>query len=143
MQTGMRLVAGLALAGLTLTQTGCGTMSPSDRATAVGTGMGAALGAVLGNNLGNSRNDRELGIAAGALLGGVVGHQVGSQQEMRSQVNYLQQQQFITTVWVENSNGSKTPVQLRQTEGGQFVGPRGEYYPTMPTQDQLRKAYGM
>jgi uncharacterized protein YcfJ len=133
----------LVLAGL-LMQTGCGTtMTPSQQSTAIGSGVGAALGAILGNNLGGSRNDRELGIAAGALAGGLLGHQMGTQREMQNQVNNLQQQQFITTVWVENSNGSKTPVQLRQTDGGQYVGPRGEYYSVMPTQEQLRKVYGM
>jgi uncharacterized protein YcfJ len=118
-------------------------MTPSQQSTAIGSGVGAALGAILGNNLGGSRNDRELGIAAGALAGGLLGHQMGTQREMQNQVNNLQQQQFITTVWVENSNGSKTPVQLRQTDGGQYVGPRGEYYSVMPTQEQLRKVYGM
>ena len=133
----------LAMAALLL-QTGCGTtMTATDQSTAIGTGIGAAMGAILGNNLGGSRNDRELGIAAGALAGGLIGRQAGTQREMQNQLNVVQQQQFITTVWVDNSNGSKTPVQLRQTDGGQYVGPRGEYYSTMPTQEQLRKVYGM
>jgi len=134
-----------AVAAAVLMQTGCGTTgpTPTQQSTAIGTGVGAALGAILGNNLGGSRNDRELGIAAGALAGGLLGHQMGTQKEMQNQVNSMQQQQFITTVWVENSNGSKTPVQLRQTDGGQYVGPRGEYYTTMPSSDQLRKVYGM
>jgi len=137
------IVGGGLMVALMLGQTGCGTMSQTDQATAIGTGIGAAIGAVLGNNLGNSRNDRELGIAAGAITGGLIGHTMGQQRETQSQMSTLQQQQFITTVWVDNSNGSKTPVQLRQTDGGQYVGPRGEYYSTMPTQEQLRKVYGM
>ena len=135
-------ITGLLLAGL-MFQAGCASMTPTEQSTAIGTGIGAALGAVLGNNLGGSRNDRELGIAAGALVGGVVGNQYGRQGEMQRQINTVQQQQFITTVWVENSNGSKTPVVLRQTEGGQYIGPRGEYYTTLPTQDQLKAVYGM
>ena len=133
----------VALLGMALTLSGCATASQRDQGTAIGAGIGAALGSVLGNNMGGSRNDRELGIAAGALVGGMLGRQYGTQQDMQGQLSNLQQQQFITTVWVENSNGSKTPVQLRQPDGGQYVGPRGEYYSTMPTQDQLRKVYGM
>jgi uncharacterized protein YcfJ len=135
-------VIGTLLAGL-LFQAGCASMTPTQQSTAIGTGIGAAVGAILGNNLGNSQNDRELGIAAGALVGGVVGHQYGRQGELQRQVNTVQQQQFMTTVWIENSNNSKTPVVLRQTEGGQYIGPRGEYYTTLPTQDQLKSVYGM
>lgn len=45
------------------------------------------------------------------------------------------------TVWVNNSNGSKTPVMLKKM-GPNFVGPKGEFYPTMPTEDQLKPIYG-
>ena len=136
------IMAGLLAAGLLLQTTGCAT-TESDRTAAMGAGIGAGLGAILGHNLGGSGNDRALGAAAGAILGGALGRQYGQQQEMQQQVNYIQQQQFVTTVWIQNSNGSRTPVQLRMTEGGQYIGPRGEYYDTMPTEDQLRKIYGM
>ena len=130
-------------AGLVL-QMGCATPMPeTEKSTVIGSGVGAAIGMILGNNFGGSRNDRELGAAAGAVLGGVLGNQVGTTHQMQQQMTNMQQQQFLTTVWVENSNGSKTPIQLRQTEGGQYIGPRGEYYTTMPTQEQLKKVYGM
>jgi hypothetical protein len=45
------------------------------------------------------------------------------------------------TVWITNSNGSLTSVSLRKSGPG-FVGPRGEYYPNMPTEKQLRIVYG-
>jgi uncharacterized protein YcfJ len=130
--------------GLVLMQTGCATPpSQTTAATALGAGIGAGLGAILGNNFGGSRSDRALGAAAGALLGGMVGNQYGRQAQMQQQVNNVEQQQFYTTIWVVNSNGSKTPVTVRQTEGGQYIGPRGEYYSNMPTEEQLRKVYGM
>jgi len=138
-----KIGAAALMVGLAVAQSGCTTMSQTDQATALGAGIGAGLGAILGHNLGGSRDDRQLGIATGALVGGLLGRQMGTQAELQSQVNYLQQQQFITTVWIENSNGSRTPVQLRQTEGGQYIGPRGEYYSIMPTEEQLRKVYGM
>lgn len=43
---------------------------------------------------------------------------------------------------VANPNGSYTPVTLRQ-EGGTYVGPRGERYLHMPTEEQLREVYGL
>ena len=43
---------------------------------------------------------------------------------------------------VPNANGSYTPVTLRRA-GGSYVGPRGEYYTTMPTVEQLKGVYGL
>jgi hypothetical protein len=45
------------------------------------------------------------------------------------------------TIWITNSNGSKTSVQLTR-HGSCYVGPRSEWYTTMPTNEQLRAAYG-
>lgn len=45
------------------------------------------------------------------------------------------------TVWITNSNGSQTSVNLRRSGPG-FVGPRNECYPNMPTNEQLRIVYG-
>ena len=45
------------------------------------------------------------------------------------------------TVWITNSNGSKTSVRLTR-QGPWYVGPRGEYYTEMPTNEQLRVVYG-
>ena len=45
------------------------------------------------------------------------------------------------TVWITNSNGSQTSVSLRKSGPG-FIGPRGEWYHNMPTNEQLRMVYG-
>ena len=45
------------------------------------------------------------------------------------------------TVWVTNSNGSKTAVKLIQ-HGNSYEGPRGEWYTGMLTNEQLRMVYG-
>jgi hypothetical protein len=44
-------------------------------------------------------------------------------------------------VWVTNSNGSQIAVRLTRRGPG-YVGPRCEYYPAMPTNEQLRMVYG-
>lgn len=46
------------------------------------------------------------------------------------------------TLWVANANGSKTPVTLTPSNGG-FVGPSGEFYTSLPTEEQLKAAYGL
>ena len=45
------------------------------------------------------------------------------------------------TVWVTNSNGSRISVQLTR-QGHWYVGPRGEVYAHLPTNEQLRVVYG-
>ena len=45
------------------------------------------------------------------------------------------------TVWVANSNGSRTSVSLRRSRPG-FIGPGNEWYSNMPTEKQLRIVYG-
>ncbi len=47
------------------------------------------------------------------------------------------------TVWVQNDNGSKTQINLKRTSDGGYIGPRGEYYSTTPTEEQLRTLYGI
>ena len=58
---------------------------------------------------------------------------------------------------IPNDNGSYTPVTLRRAGGspacwrdapgqklrGSYIGPRGEYYTTMPTVEQLKMVYGL
>jgi hypothetical protein len=42
---------------------------------------------------------------------------------------------------VTNSNGSVIQVPMRK-QGVGYVGPRGEYYQTLPTGEQLKPIYG-
>jgi hypothetical protein len=44
-------------------------------------------------------------------------------------------------VWITNSNGSRTAVKVTR-QGPWYIGPRGEYYTDMPTNEQLRVVYG-
>ncbi|MGB8225706.1 MAG: hypothetical protein WCE45_02385 [Sedimentisphaerales bacterium] len=46
------------------------------------------------------------------------------------------------TVWITNDNGSQTPVTLTPSGVG-FIGPSNEYYPCMPTEEQLKALYGL
>jgi len=46
-------------------------------------------------------------------------------------------------VWVANDNGSKTQVTLTRASDGGYIGPKGEHYTYMPTEEQLRALYGI
>jgi len=114
-------------------------MDTQQRSTLGGAAGGAALGAILGNNAkGLSKGE---GAVAGALLGGLLGNAYGGQQQqiqgLQGQIDAAQSRVINLT----NSNGSTTPVVVRQTPQG-FVGPRGELYSQMPTSAQLRPVYG-
>ena len=45
------------------------------------------------------------------------------------------------TVWITNSNGSRTSVRMTRSGSG-YLGPRGEWYRGIPTNEQLRVVYG-
>ncbi|MEN6384762.1 MAG: hypothetical protein ABFD79_06155 [Phycisphaerales bacterium] len=48
----------------------------------------------------------------------------------------------IVTILITNNNGSQTEIKLTPTADG-FIGPKGEFYSAMPTQDQLKPLYGL
>ena len=53
----------------------------------------------------------------------------------------LREEMNTVTVNVTNSNGSIIPVKLKK-QGVGYVGPRGEYYDHLPTNEELRPVYG-
>ena len=119
--------------------TGCET--EAQNSVLLGTMIGAGAGALLG------------GDTEGALIGGAIGGGVGlmagkdaeqkkANQATQRQIDDLRAEQGIVTVWITNSNGSKTEVRLRKSGSG-FKGPRDEYYDSMPTKEDLYKLYGM
>ncbi len=131
----LSLLAIVGAATATLTVTGCDALS----GTLIGAGSGAAAGAIAGNNIdGLSAGEGAIG---GAVLGGVVGNVMGRQQEQIDHANAAAAAANQQVVYVQNSNGSQTPVTLVRVPSG-WQGPRGEIYPYMPAENQLRRAYG-
>lgn len=103
--------------------------------------LGGALGALAGQAIGGDTQGTLMGAGIGALGGYVVGQGNENKKETQKEINQLRVEQNTVVVWITNSNGSKIPVNLRR-QGPNYVGPRGEIYGRLPTEDELRSVYG-
>lgn len=113
-----------------------GCQSDAQTASAIGALAGAGIGQLAGG-------DTEATLI-GAAIGAGVGYIVGNESEREKAAlerDTIRAQQNSTIVWITNSNGSKVPVRLKNNGPG-YIGPRGELYAKLPTQDQLRPVYG-
>ncbi len=128
---------------LLLTATGCESDAQTNAL------IGGAVGAGVGQAIGRDTEGTLIGAGVGAGVGYVIGAQSDKkkaeqqrQQEVYSQPAHPPAPTTMTeTVWITNSNGSKTSVVLRK-EGNYWYGPKGERYDTKPTEEQLRNVYG-
>jgi len=113
-----------------------GCESDAQTGALMGTAAGAGVGALAGGNT--------EGTLVGAAVGGGVGYILGNEQDKkktRTEMDSLRHEMSTVMVKVTNSNGSVVQVPLRK-QGVGYVGPRGEYYDKLPTEDQLRPVYG-
>lgn len=105
---------------------------------------GSAIGALAGAGIGQLAGGDAESTLVGAAVGGAAGYMLGNESDRRkAQVERacLRQQMNTVLVKVTNSNGSIVQVPLRK-QGVGYVGTRGEYYSTLPTEEQLRPVYG-
>jgi hypothetical protein len=146
MKHGFAVILAVVLLTGTMFVTGCQT--DKQNKALIGSAVGAGVGyAVTGNAKGTA-----IGAGVGAGTGYVLGKDEPKQQTPPPQQGYTQppQQNYQTTptgantvsIWVTNSNGSQTEVKLTRNPDGSYTGPKGERYATMPTEDQLKSAYG-
>lgn len=117
-----------------------GCESEAQSGAALGGLGGAGVGAIIGHQSGKTTE--------GALIGGAVGagagYMVGSEQDKkktRAEMDELRREMNTVTVNITNSNGSVSQVKLKK-QGVGYVGPRGEYYDKLPTEEELRPVYG-
>lgn len=134
---GTRILGVLALAAV-LALSGCANQAQT------GAGLGAVLGAGLGQAIGGDTESTLLG----AIIGGGLGYMFGNEEDKRlaaeeheQDYNTLYTLANTQVVNIRNSNGSISQVRLHR-EGGRWIGPRDEQYLTLPSEDQLRPAYG-
>lgn len=117
---------------------GCETEAQTKAAW--GTAIGAGAGQLIGGDTKATMIGAGIGAGAGYLWGS--SEDKKKEQQTQTQAQTIQNDANTVTVWITNSNGSKTPVKLTRTATGGYVGPRGEMYDSMPTEDQLKKVYG-
>ena len=130
-------VSTLGLAGCASTGTGS---NHATQGALIGSLAGAGLGAVIGHQSGETGEGAAIGAAAGAVGGYVLGNEQDKAQ-LQADSAYALQTANTVVINVRNSNGSLTPVTLHH-QGNVYVGPKGEYYPQLPTEEQLRPVYG-
>ena len=132
------IVLTLTIGWTTILVTGC----ESDAQTGAGIGslMGAGIGAIAGYQTGRPVEGALIGGAVGGGTGYIVGNE-SDKAKTRSQMYAMRQEINSRIVNVRNSNGSIVQVRLRRCGAG-WLGTRGEYYPTLPTSEQLRPVYG-
>lgn len=105
-----------------------------------GTAIGALAGAGIGQLAGGDTEATLIGAAIGAGAGYMLGNE-GDKEKAQAQRAGLRQELNTVMVKVTNSNGSIIQVPLRKRGVG-YIGTKGEYYATLPTEDQLRPVYG-
>jgi uncharacterized protein YcfJ len=106
--------------------------------------VGSAIGALAGAGIGQLAGGDTEATLIGAAVGGTAGYLLGNEsdkEKAHAEREDLRQDMNTVLVKVTNSNGSIIQVPLRK-QGVGYVGTRGEYYPTLPTEDQLRPVYG-
>ncbi len=102
--------------------------------------VGALTGAGIGQLAGGDTESTLIGAAVGGGIGYMLGNE-GDRKKAQAERECLYQEMNTVMVKLTNSNGSIVQVPLRK-QGVGYVGTRGEYYSTLPTEDQLRTVYG-
>ena len=105
---------------------------------------GAAIGGITGAGIGSLAGGRPESALIGAAVGAGAGYIIGNENDKaRMEYHMYAMNEDIRSyrVNVHNSNGSIVQVRVRRYGTG-WLGPRGEYYPMMPTGEQLRPIYG-
>jgi hypothetical protein len=109
-----------------------------------GAQVGSVIGALAGAGIGQLAGGDTESTLVGAAVGGAAGYMIGNEgDKAKAQAERACMRQEMNTVLVKvtNRNGSIIRVPLRK-QGVGYVGTRGEYYPTLPTGEQLRPIYG-
>ena len=106
--------------------------------------LGAGLGVGISAIAGGEGRDLATGAAIGAGAGYILTDKEADKKKAQEGGVYSTgtvPSSNTTSVWITNSNGSKTEVKLIR-KGSSYIGPKGETYPTMPTEEQLKQVYG-
>ncbi|MFC1635785.1 hypothetical protein ACFL5Z_13180 [Planctomycetota bacterium] len=100
-------------------------------------------GAIVGGIIGYQSDETGEGIAVGAAICGVgqLLEEIDKESEKREEKHKEERAEQVI-VEIHNSNGSITPVKLKK-KGDTYMGPKGERYDGLPTEEQLKPIYGL
>ena len=115
-------------------------MSGCQSGAQTGSALGALAGAGIGQLAGGDTEATLIGAAVGAGAGYIFGNE-SDKKKTQNQMYAMNNEINSQIVNVTNSNGSVIQVKLHR-QGVGWVGTRGEYYPTLPAEDQLQPVYG-
>jgi len=105
---------------------------------------GAVIGGLAGAGIGALAGGHTEATLIGAAVGTGAGYIIGNESDKaRTQAHMYAMQEDIRShrINVHNSNGSIVQVKVRRYGTG-WLGPRGEYYHSLPSGEQLRPVYG-
>lgn len=126
-------IAAVVLSGLVI-------LSGCQNSAQTGAGIGALAGAGIGQLAGGDTESTLIGAGIGTAGGYIIGNEADKKKAAQER-EQISAEQDTVTVWITNSNGSMKQVTLRKSGPG-YVGPRGEYYPNMPSKEDLKMVYG-
>jgi hypothetical protein len=101
----------------------------------------ALTGALIGGIIGYQSDEAGEGAALGAVAFGVGAllSEIDQQHKHREREDECDKE---VVVEIHNDNGSITPVKLKRKDCA-YIGPKGERYEELPTEEQLRPIYGL
>jgi hypothetical protein len=132
---------------------GCNPYNNAGEGAAVGGGLGALAGGIIGHQSHDTAAGMLIGGAVGAVTGAAVGSQIQKPEappavvvaQPAPVVMALPPAEVITQdsiiVNLPNNDGTYTVVVLKRSGNG-YVGPQGEFYTQLPSNDQLKIMYG-
>ncbi len=98
-------------------------------------------GAIIGGIVGYQSDEPGEGAAVGAVVLGV-GQLLHELDQVHQEKEHKRKEKEQVVVEIHNDNGSITPVKLKK-EGSGYIGPKGERYEELPTEEQLKPIYGL
>ena len=104
----------------------------------------ALWGAAIGGIIGYQSDEAGEGAALGAVIFGVGAllTQTDKMPQEHREHKHEEEEEQEVVIQIHNDNGSLTPVVL-QKKGGTYIGPNGEHYKRLPTEEQLKPIYGL
>lgn len=99
-------------------------------------------GALIGGIIGHQSDETGEGVAVGAVIFGVgeLLHEIDEANKEEEREKDACSKEVV--IDIHNDNGSITPVKLKRKDCA-YIGPKGERYEEMPTEEQLKPIYGL